>query len=591
MRATSLAIIPILALAAQLGACGDDLPTGNTPEPALIRVVSGDGQAGTAGHTLSEPLVVRVMDRHGRPAANGEVTFSASAGGSVNPATALTDAAGEARTTWTLGTSTADSQRVLASVMNPRTSQPLSVPLGARVAADVPAAADAASDSLRLGAPGTPLDDSLAIRVVDRYGNPVAGARVAWSVILGGGAVWPDTASTAADGVARAAWTLGGEGEQRATAAVAGTSVRVEFAARTPFDRTLTQVAAGESHACALDRDGGAWCWGRNDAGQLGTADTVGRRWPSRVKGGVRFIELTAGDGHTCGRDVDSLAYCWGSNAEGQLGTGSLGGAASTPARVGVEYKFYTISAGGAHTCGVPKGAPAYGLHCWGRNAEGQLGDGTTVNRGLPTRVLNYPEWEFSVGWRHTCTAYGSVRSSSVGWEERVVCWGSNDAGQLGSFAGTFSPFPVQAYPVRKRGLRVASITSGGRHSCVAWFYPYTPALPGLLECWGSNSAGQLGAGDFRQVSAGAEHTCGLRGNQLYCWGSNASGQLGNPAGGGATQVQVWPDGPGFSDVDAGGAFTCALAATGHAYCWGSNQFGQLGNGPATGGATPVRVG
>lgn len=77
------------------------------------------------------------------------------------------------------------------------------------------------------------------------------------------------------------------------------------------------------------------------------------------------------------------------------------------------------------------------------------------------------------------------------------------------------------------------------------------------------DSAGQLGAGDFRQVSAAAEHTCGPRRNQLYCWGSNASGQLGNPAGGGATQVQVWPDGPDFQSVDAGAAFTCALASTG----------------------------
>ena len=72
--------------------------------PAAVAVVSGSGQEGMAGSTLAEAVVVRVDDAGGSPVAGATVTFSAAAGhGSADPATAATDAAGLARTTWTLG--------------------------------------------------------------------------------------------------------------------------------------------------------------------------------------------------------------------------------------------------------------------------------------------------------------------------------------------------------------------------------------------------------------------------------------------------------------------------------------------------------
>jgi serine/threonine-protein kinase len=80
-------------------------------------------------------------------------------------------------------------------------------------------------------------------------------------------------------------------------------------------------------------------------------------------------------------------AYCWGSGTFGQLGTGVAPLASSVPVAVSGGLVFTAISVGKSvdHTCAVTPDPVAY---CWGRNNEGQLGDGTTTNRPAPTRVV-----------------------------------------------------------------------------------------------------------------------------------------------------------------------------------------------------------
>jgi alpha-tubulin suppressor-like RCC1 family protein len=81
-------------------------------------------------------------------------------------------------------------------------------------------------------------------------------------------------------------------------------------------------VVTGASFACAL-RSGAAWCWGRNDAGQLGDGTQEIRIVPTRVAGGHRFTRITAGLSHACGLRADSIALCWGANARGEVGDGT----------------------------------------------------------------------------------------------------------------------------------------------------------------------------------------------------------------------------------------------------------------------------
>jgi alpha-tubulin suppressor-like RCC1 family protein len=160
-------------------------------------------------------------------------------------------------------------------------------------------------------------------------------------------------------------------------------------------DVRFTQIAAGSTHTCAVDGNGGAHCWGDNREGQLGTApgtectwsDVTGpyncRTTPAPVSGSLAFRSLSAGFGFTCGITTQGTAYCWGQNANGQLGNGGRT-SVPAPAPVGGGLVFADISAGTDHACGLTTDGQ---LYCWGRNLKGQLGNGQTSDALMPVRV------------------------------------------------------------------------------------------------------------------------------------------------------------------------------------------------------------
>ena len=153
--------------------------------------------------------------------------------------------------------------------------------------------------------------------------------------------------------------------------------------------RRVADVAAGSQHTCALTEAGRVWCWGRNFNGQVGDGTTQPRFRPVEATGnlvGLKVVQVTAGGAHTCALTDDGEVWCWGRNSEGQLGDGSKN-AASSPVQVaglpqGVT--FTSIAAGEGFTCGTASDGGAY---CWGRNSDGQLGDGGNTNRLSPIRV------------------------------------------------------------------------------------------------------------------------------------------------------------------------------------------------------------
>ena len=142
-------------------------------------------------------------------------------------------------------------------------------------------------------------------------------------------------------------------------------------------------LSAGESHSCAFDAIG-VLCWGSNASGQLGNAVPGDALFPLRAALPVPATALAAGSQHTCALAATGEAWCWGSNSNGQLGRGTIGGSSSAPALVGGGLTFVSLSAGGAHTCGV---TPNGSIYCWGANGSGQLGDGTQTDRFTPVRV------------------------------------------------------------------------------------------------------------------------------------------------------------------------------------------------------------
>jgi alpha-tubulin suppressor-like RCC1 family protein len=164
---------------------------------------------------------------------------------------------------------------------------------------------------------------------------------------------------------------------------------RVSFAPVDPVSGEADRIVAGDAHVCVLTLAGAAYCWGGNTSGQLGDGTSTSRSSAAPVAGGMTFASISAGGSHTCALTADGTAYCWGSNAHGELGTGNAGSFAALPQAVTGGLHFWAIAAGESHTCALLRasGPANRTAYCWGLNDNGQLGDGTTTSRFAPVPV------------------------------------------------------------------------------------------------------------------------------------------------------------------------------------------------------------
>jgi hypothetical protein len=201
------------------------------------------------------------------------------------------------------------------------------------------------------------------------------------------------------------------------------------------------------------------------------------------------------------------------------------------------------MATGLEHTCAVTTATTVY---CWGKNLSGQLGDGTTENRPLPTPVVDPDDptgmltgaVDVSAREAHTCVTMV---------DGTVSCWGFNGGGRLG--VGHDRP-EVLLVPSRVVGPGGATYLT-----------------------------------DVVSVSAGGLHTCALtEAGIAYCWGDNFRGQLGSSHAGGVPAPVADPQDPtqpltGLTAIGTGGFHSCAVTQETTAYCWGWNNAGQLGIG------------
>ena len=132
---------------------------------------------------------------------------------------------------------------------------------------------------------------------------------------------------------------------------------------------------------------GEAWCWGRNDMGQLGDGSHESRARPVRVAATVPFTSVATGAHHSCALAADGRAWCWGNNEWGQLGDNTLTSRTS-PAPIRGDLRFRTLTAGNNVTCGTTAAGEAW---CWGSSHYGMLGSGQSgwdTISAVPVRVI-----------------------------------------------------------------------------------------------------------------------------------------------------------------------------------------------------------
>lgn len=340
----------------------------------------------------------------------------------------------------------------------------------------------------------------------------------------------------------------------------------------------FARAAAGYEASCMLTGDGQAWCWGRNEAGELGavtvstcSGGNVPCTWrPVQAQPELRFAEFSMGDRHACGIDTSGQPWCWGFGRGGQLGDG-LRTDSRAPVRVAGTHDFAMTDAGrdALLSCALDRAGAAW---CWGPSGGGALGNGTTDLAAKPVQVLA-PRAFVAVG-------AGSAFGCGLDGAGQAWCWGSNDYGKLGLGRSGAATLPEAVVD----GHRFIQLAVGGQHVCGL-------DIAGHAWCWGF--AGSLGdaagaahsdhpvavAGShvFARLWSGYQHTCALKSDgRAWCWGP-----MGVLLGAGQEDMPTAPvavaGGHVFRTLAVGGAATCGITLAGQPMCWGMNRTGAAG--------------
>jgi alpha-tubulin suppressor-like RCC1 family protein len=427
------------------------------PAPAAVAVTNGNGQSAPAGFRLPQPLEVEVRGSDNLPISGVTVTFAVtSGGGTLDSTTTTTDAQGRARTGATLGASvsqqtfTGTVPGITPAIFTETATGIVPVPVLLSVGGDHSCEIRGGGSVYCWGSNGSgELGDGTT---TDRaVATPVVTGQSFGSLALG------DTHSCALTGSGQAfCW-----GDNSSGALGDGTTTNRSAPTAVAGVRTFIALTAGDRFTCGLTAAGQAFCWGRNNLGQLGDGTVTQRRGPTAVSGGLIFSSIGAGGSHACALTATGAAHCWGLNLNGQLGDGTttdrqvptavlggitfgalapanrstcaldsngagycwgfnFGASITTPQPTNDGRTYVSADMGGDHVCALLASGAAF---CGGRNANGQLGDGTTTDQPVSVAVAG--------GHTYTAVAGGTAHTCGL-TSTGTLCWGANNAGQLG---------------------------------------------------------------------------------------------------------------------------------------------------------------
>lgn len=350
---------------------------------------------------------------------------------------------------------------------------------------------------------------------------------------------------------------------------------------RGSYDKNVTYAA--------LTADGSLYMWGGNDYGQVGIGSTDNQDKPVKVLENVKEFRFPDDRNPLCAAVTkDGSLYMWGSDSYGRLANGQLGSKQLTPYKVEFDRKDTKVANVYFPSDGVSKNGVAITtdgeLYLWGTNSYNEINSSNSMYVTVPTRLLTNVE-SFTV-YRGTCAA---IEKSGALW-----LWGNNTYGIAGKISTQSVVSPEEA----------VHILDGVKEVHLNYENGVAVRKNGTLWIWGYGYGQMAGEGDNEQwipqqqilpeekiTGFYEDKDCGSKyaltaDGELYAWGSNAYGQLGISANAGTSTKNNTPAKisiSGIKEFTVQNGTCAALTKEGKLYLWGRNLAGQLGNG-STGG-------
>lgn len=350
---------------------------------------------------------------------------------------------------------------------------------------------------------------------------------------------------------------------------------------RGSYDKNVTYAA--------LTADGSLYMWGGNDYGQVGIGSTDNQDKPVKVLENVKEFRFPDDRNPLCAAVTrDGSLYMWGSDSYGRLANGQLGSKQLTPYKVEFDRKDTKVANVYFPSDNVSKNGVAITtdgeLYLWGTNSYNEINSSNSMHVTVPTRLLTNVE-SFTV-YRGTCAA---IEKSGALW-----LWGNNTYGIAGKISTQSVVSPEEAVHILDGVKEVHLNYENGmavRKNGTLWIWGYgygQMAGEGDNEQWIPQQQilpEEEIAGFYEDKDCGSKYALNADG-ELYAWGSNAYGQLGISANAGTSTKNNTPAKisiSGIKEFTVQNGTCAALTKEGKLYLWGRNQAGQLGNG-STGG-------
>lgn len=282
-----------------------------------------------------------------------------------------------------------------------------------------------------------------------------------------------------------------------------------------------TPISSFGGHTLAIAANGTLWSWGQNNDGQLGIGTTYTHKvLPVQIGTANDWKQVTNGNFSSLAIRENGTLWAWGRNTWGVLGTGTGSSNILTPYQVGADTTWKQVSAGNEHVIAIKENGT---LWAWGRNNQGQLGIGSTVDQATPVQVGTDTTWIWVSAGLQFSTA---LKSDGTLWT-----WGINSNGQLGR---------------------------GG-----------TTNIPGLVNS----------PTPWKTVAAGGYHVVGIKqDSSLWTWGRNDYGQMGNNTSTSSSTPFLISSTPEWLKIGAGLEHSLAIKTDGTLWLWGRNSNGQTGD-------------